>query len=505
MYLIYEGQHKLFPTIHLTTRSIMKTALILLVTLVANLGCAFDLEDISAPVVLLGGCRNVAIQAGTAISFDGTQTVITSGDIGVAPGTSITGNYKLQSGTAHSNDAYAQQCTVDTKAAYNQAASQTCTNLIASDLANLTLYPGVYCTPSGKFIISAGSLVLDALGNPTAKWVFQTESTLVTAGATSVSLTNGANANNVFWAVGSSVTLGSSSGMVGNLLAQVSITFGSGSQLSGRGLAQAAVTFASGSESNSGDTIIGLPTAPTLPPVQARLQAIGIPTSSVSLGGCKNSALQAQTTITFDGAQTVIASGDIGVAPGTSITGNYKLQSGTAHSNDAYAQQCTVDTKAAYNQAASQTCTNLIASDLANLTLYPGVYCTPSGKFIISAGSLVLDALGNPTAKWVFQTESTLVTAGATSVSLTNGANANNVFWAVGSSVTLGSSSGMVGNLLAQVSITFGSGSQLSGRGLAQAAVTFASGSENNSDGQTIIGLPDFPLIQTLAAHNLRG
>ena len=483
----------------------MNTALILLLALSANVGQALNFADITAPTVLLGGCQNIAVQAETAISFDGERTVITSGDIGVSPGTSITGNYKLQSGSAHSNDAYAKQCTIDMESAYKQAASQTCTNLIASDLANLTLYPGVYCTPSGKFIISAGSLTLNANGNPTAKWIFQTQSTLVTAGATSVKLTNGANANNVYWAIGTSVTLGGASSMVGNLLAQVSITFGSGSRLSGRGLAQAAVTFASGSESNSGDQIVGLPSLPTLPAAQASLLSIGIPTPSVSLGGCKNSALQAETTITFDGEQTIIESGDIGVSPGTSITGNYKLQSGSAHSNDAYAKQCTIDMESAYKQAASQTCTNLIASDLANLTLYPGVYCTPSGKFIISAGSLTLNANGNPTAKWIFQTQSTLVTAGATSVKLTNGANANNVYWAIGTSVTLGGASSMVGNLLAQVSITFGSGSRLSGRGLAQAAVTFASGSESNSRDQTVIGLPDIPLIPSSTAHNLRG
>ena len=219
-------------------------------------------ELIAKPLIILGGCRNTAVQAGTALTFGGLQTTIISGDIGVSPGTSITGNYKLVSGTAHNNDANAQECANDMMTAYNSAASRTCTSLIATDLANLTLYPGVYCSQSGTFEISAGTLTLDGLGNPFAEWIFQTQTTLVTAGATSVKLANNARAENVYWAIGSSATLGSSSYMVGNILTQKSITFGSGSNIVGRGLAQAAVTFASKSESDQGMQTIGLPVIP---------------------------------------------------------------------------------------------------------------------------------------------------------------------------------------------------------------------------------------------------
>ena len=231
---------------------------LIVVTLIATCCDAFNTV---VPTVALGGCQNIAVQAETAITFGGALTTINSGDIAVSPGTSITGNYKLKSGTAHSNDAYAQQCSADMKTAYSQASSQTCTNQIASDLADLTLTPGVYCTPSGRFIISTGTLTLDALGNPYAEWVFQTDSTFITGTSTSVKLQNNAQASNVYWAIGTSITLGSASKMVGNLLAQVSITFGSGSSVIGRGLAQAAVTFASGSESSGSSTqTIGLPT-----------------------------------------------------------------------------------------------------------------------------------------------------------------------------------------------------------------------------------------------------
>ena len=448
---------------------------------------------------------NSAVQAGTDITFGGSKTTITSGDIGVAPGTSITGNYQLQSGTAHRDDAYAQQCASDMKTAYSQAASQTCTNLIASDLGSLTLTSGVYCTPSGKFIVSAGTVTLDGQGNPYAEWVFQTESTLVTAGATSFKLVNNARAANVYWAIGSSATLGSSSNFVGNILAQVSITLGSGSAIVGRGLAEAAVTFASGSESDQGMQVIGLPAVYVLATRKsAKLLSTSTPTSSIDLGGCQNSALQAQSEITFDGSKTVINSGNIGIAPGTSITGSYQLNDGSVHINDAYATQCMSDSKTAYSQAASQTCTNHIATDLSGLTLTPGVYCSPSGEFTLTTGSVTLNALGNPYAEWVFQTDTTFITSPDTSVVLEANAQASNVYWAIGTSATIGVSSSMQGNILAQVSITFDSGSEIVGRGLAQTAITFASGTGQSSSG-SVVGLPPVYVSASARSVNLRG
>ena len=456
-----------------------------------------------SPTIDLGGCKNSAVQAETDITFGGSLTTINSGDIGVAPGTSITGSYRLVMGTAHSNDAYAQQCTSDMKIAYSQAQSQKCTNMIASDLSGQRLIAGVYCTESGMFTLSAGSLTLDALGNPYSEWVFQTETTLITSTSTSVVLADGARAENVYWAIGSSVTLGSDSNMVGNLLSQVSITFGSGSNIEGRGLAQAAVTFASGSSTDKGMQTIGLPRIYASASTRSVMESTAAASISVLLGSCEDSALQSETGITFNGKVTTINSGNIAVSPGTSITGSYKLQSGTAHSNDAYAQQCTADMKTAYSQASSLTCNNLIGTDLSGITLTPGVYCSGSGTFTLNTGSLYLDAQGDATAEWVFQTAATFITSSATSVVLQNGAQANKVYWAIGTSVTLGSTCSMVGTLLAKVSITFGSGSSILGRGLAQSAISFASGSSSN--GQSITLPSSQASVSASSSRNLRG
>ena len=103
----------------------------------------------------------------------------------------------------------------------------------------------------------------------------------------------------------------------------------------------------------------------------------------------------------------------------------------------------------------------------------PGVY---SGGALGLTGTLTLDAQGNPNAVFIFQAASTLITASASAVVLVNGANACNVFWQVGSSATLGTTSVFVGTILALTSITATTGALVMGRLLARnGAVTLDS------------------------------
>ena len=84
-------------------------------------------------------------------------------------------------------------------------------------------HAGVYNPPPEPSGIT-GTLTLDAQGDPNAVFIFQAASTLITASASTVTLTGGAQACNVFWQVGSSATLGTGSTFVGNILALTSIT-----------------------------------------------------------------------------------------------------------------------------------------------------------------------------------------------------------------------------------------------------------------------------------------
>jgi hypothetical protein len=115
-------------------------------------------------------------------------------------------------------------------------------NLSGQDLGGKTLTPGVYCFSSSVGL--TGQLVLDARGDANAVWVFQIGSTITTATNSSVVMINGGQPCNVFWAVGSSATIGTGTAFQGNILAVASITLVSGAGLVGRALARdAAVTM----------------------------------------------------------------------------------------------------------------------------------------------------------------------------------------------------------------------------------------------------------------------
>ena len=111
------------------------------------------------------------------------------------------------------------------------------------ELGGTTKTPGVYASPAGTFGIT-GTLALDAQGDPNPVFILKAASTLITASASSVDLVNGARSSNIFWVVGSSATLGTSSILRGNVLVLASITVTTGVTVDGRTLARtAAVTL----------------------------------------------------------------------------------------------------------------------------------------------------------------------------------------------------------------------------------------------------------------------
>jgi hypothetical protein len=198
--------------------------------------------------VIFGRCANFSIQAGTSVSFNGGQTSITTGSVGNAPGTSITGSPVLGLGyTQEPGTAPAINCAADEGTAYLYLTGITCTQTLAnSDLSGVTLFPGVYCTGSGFFTLKATNLYLDAQGDSNAQFIFQTATTLITSTNTEVILLNGALAKNIYWQVGSSATLGPNSSFIGQILAYASISVNTAVTVVGRLYAQAAVSFAGG-------------------------------------------------------------------------------------------------------------------------------------------------------------------------------------------------------------------------------------------------------------------
>jgi Ice-binding-like len=191
------------------------------------------------PTVPLATAANYAVLGGSTVTNTGATTV--DGSLGLSPGTAITGfppGLVLPPGTTDTTNAAAAQAQSDLTAAYVDAAGRPLDATTTADVANLTLQGGVYAGPSKGAMSLTGPLVLDGAGDPSSVFIFQTDSTLITGSASTVTLINGAQECNVFWQVGSSARLGTGSLFTGNILALTSIAVTTGVTVHGRALAR---------------------------------------------------------------------------------------------------------------------------------------------------------------------------------------------------------------------------------------------------------------------------
>jgi hypothetical protein len=191
----------------------------------------------------LGTVATFAVLGGSTVTNTGptvlTGTAALPGNLGVSPGTAITGFFAVDGGpgiltgpgaSIHQNDAVAIQAQINMINAYNNlAARPTSINLTGQNLGGLTLVPGTYNFSSAAQL--TGGLTLNGLNNPNSVFIFNIGSTLTTASASTVSLINGAQGGNVFWRVGSSATLGTASAFTGDILALANITLDTGATI----------------------------------------------------------------------------------------------------------------------------------------------------------------------------------------------------------------------------------------------------------------------------------
>jgi hypothetical protein len=210
----------------------LSSASIIAVVLAFTFGAVLYTRAATATAIDLGDADDFAILAGSTITNVGTTVI--NGDLGLSPGTSVTGFPPgVVNGEQHITDAAAAQAKISLSDAYDDAESQgPATTIAGGTLGGLTLVPGVY--NSAAAIGLTGTLTLDADGDPDAVWIFQAGTTLTTAANSSVVLINGAQACNVYWQIGTSATLGADTDFKGNILALASATLITGAEVEGR-------------------------------------------------------------------------------------------------------------------------------------------------------------------------------------------------------------------------------------------------------------------------------
>jgi hypothetical protein len=232
------------------------------------------------------------------------------------------------------------------------------------------------------------------------------------------------------------------------------------------------------------------------------------------LGSAQDFAILGHETVTNTGPTILYE--DLGLSPGTSITGFFGttanegpglVTGGVVHQTDATAALALADATAAKTNLGLLGPGTLLPADLVGLTIYPGAYTVPAGTTNLS-GTLTLDGLGNANAQWVFQMPSTLITSSGSVVNVTNTGAGAGVYWNVVSSATLGSSSVFAGNIIALASIDFGSTADiLCGRAFAlTGSVTMINNLvSNNNTGQDFHEISGYGVRSDFGSYGFSG
>lgn len=251
----------------------------------------------------LKSAKTYGVLAGSTVTTTGNTIVY--GDLGISPGTALVGfPLGIVKGAIHLNDAIALQAKTDLSSAYTDAATRTNQVIaLATEIGGFILTEGLYNAAS--IALTTGDLTLDGQNDTNSVWIFQIGSTLNVAASRRVNLINGARAENVFWQVGSSATIGATATFCGTILASQSITLGAGGTFEGRALAiTAAVTMDANTLLVADSVILAKSTIVGGPYVTAPEAVVDLQTQTITVAMTDLSCfylLRASTILTFTG------------------------------------------------------------------------------------------------------------------------------------------------------------------------------------------------------------
>jgi hypothetical protein len=408
-------------------------------------------------------CLGFAVNSRTGITFASGENTAVVGNIGSGPDVvAITGVYALSPGSVILSGGSSESAAF--KTAWEdfmvpRAGATDWGNLAVTQIGGKTLTPGVYRAGAALNWAYDTVITFDGPG----EYLIQAGTTLTTAASVYTVLINGAKAEDIVWALGTGGTLGAESVLDGSIFAGTAITFGTKSEIRGCAIAQTAVTFEARAYVN----------------VRKDFGGVCSDDGANQADVCENLALHARTTITTLAA-TTITNGDIGVAPGTSITGaatflnGAQLATGPTGPTATFALLAVFDHAELRSRRSDETYWGIPQKELTGVTLTPGTYRSGSAINIAAGGTVTLSGAGT----YLIQADTTLVTGAGCTVLLTNGAKAENVIWALGTAATLGANTVIQGSILTGTSHTFGANSVVHGCVIAQAAITGADQAE---------------------------
>ncbi len=311
------------------------------VTSVAAIAGAIVLGSLSLSGPAEAATAPVGLGVVGAYSVLGGQTVtntgpsILNGNLGVSPGSAITGfppGLLLPPAVQHAADAPALQAQAALVTAYNDAAGRPVSANVAADLAGRTLVAGVY-RATGPLGLT-GTVTLDGQGDQNSVFIFQIPSTLITASSSHVLVLNGAQACHVYWQVGSSATLGTASDFKGTVLALTSIAVQTAATVQGRTLARnGAVTLDNNvfsTPSCTTTTPTAGPTTTAAKPPTRGASTPAVPTTIAVAGPGHGAGAASSSTAPAGNTQTGTGTGvGIGSTP-TNGTGSQLASTGTS-------------------------------------------------------------------------------------------------------------------------------------------------------------------------------